>query len=191
MQKDAFKEKATERLMPYGDPPVEEQPVLLQASGQRTDITNNALMAGTSQHNMFENDLSVSFKENASFRADFGEHYFKVFPRWNESLPRSWRIMRVVGDPFHNPRCLVANGSLSANFGAMQENVYPFLWRVLLLDEYPYFVMRRQSSFHQVKDFISLNFHSTPQHAMYFRAYIGARRDISMAANEGKDPSSY
>lgn len=42
-----------------------------------------------------------------------------------------------------------------------------------------------------MKDFFFLNLHSMPQHAMHFRAYIEAQKDIKTASNDGNDPSNY
>lgn len=96
-----------------------------------------------------------------------------------------------MGEPFHIPRFVAANDTFSCNIAEIQEGSCPFLWRVMLLGDYPRFLKHKQFSFHQLKEFIFLNLQCTPHHAMHIRAYIEAQKGINMASNEGEGPSTY
>lgn len=55
-------------------------------------------------------------------------------------------MIRVVGEPFDIPGFLTANDTFSCNIAAIQEGVYPFLWRGMLLAGYQYFLNHKQFS---------------------------------------------
>lgn len=64
---------------------------------------------------------------DTSFRADFGEHYLKVFPPGCDSLHCFWSMIRVAGEPFRIPRFLTATATFACNVAAIQEGFNPFL----------------------------------------------------------------
>lgn len=191
-KKDAFNDKTKELLAMSGGLPTNEKPLLLcQTLGKSHGIIKHIQMASTSPGIMFEDELNFMFKQNTPFRTDSDKRYSKVCPPWNDSLHCFWSMVRVVELPFHIPRFLTANDTFSCNIAATQEGFYPFLRRVVLLGEYQHSLKHRQFNLHHMQDFIFLNFRSTPQHVMHFRAYIWAQKGIKMASNEGDDASKY
>lgn len=106
-------------------------------------------------------------------------------PKPERPAQRYWSEKKVVGPD------LKEGSQSSVLINKNIDDHYPFMWRVMKLDDHQSFLKKKMSSFENMGMYYFLNHHTSPQAALHFRAYIEHSKRIPTMSNKGESPSEY
>lgn len=111
----------------------------------------------------FSELLKEFFYDNTSWSTDLEDFQFQSSGHWNDSLHKFWSEKKVIGEAFHTPD--LKEGCQDTSLVDMNiEERYPFLWRVINSDRYPFFLKKADMfNFESMGVYYFLNDHTSPQ----------------------------